>query len=345
MILYVEFAPGERQWYKISDVEDLAQVYMHFPMAEDIAMGCSTLKEAVQCIAEYLDGHNMRSWVEDAEISKSLRSKAAALGIALASSVPSVTQAPHPMVSPSMHATPVQAEAPKDDFGSHPSDSFLWNIQQIESSGGNNVNHKPIRSGKFKGMRAVGKWGLLKPTVKELVGRMRMDGSLTPEYAKLENMSRDQLDEHFKKNPQIELGLARRLAQHVIRRQGGNLQRAAYAWLHGHNLMPRDITKDKLSSSDYVNKFTAISQLNPFRKPTGLSKSMPEVESEDFKMRVKNWYKRREDEITEDPMRSSNFQPDPGRIRDEKLDEVKPDSMKSSMQKLADNVKTANERK
>lgn len=344
MILYTQSHGNDRQWYKIMSPEDLGPVHAAYPMTREIAMDCHTLEEAVESIAEYLDGHGMSAWVEDKELSKSLKNKAIAIGLALGASAPAhIDQMPHPKAQPSLHATPVQAEQPKDMFGSHPNDRFLWNIKQIESSGGKNTEHKPIASGRFKGKRAIGRWGLLKPTVHELISRMRMAGTLTPEYQALEPMSRDQLDEHFKHNPQIELGLARQLATHVLKRQHGNMHRAAYSWLHGHNIMPNDIANEKLMNSDYVNKFRSFDQINPFvKKPVAMKKTMPEVGSEDFRMRVKNWYKRREEEVTEDPMRSSNFQPDPGRIRDNELDDIKPDSMKTSIEKLADNVKRVN---
>lgn len=346
MILYIHYADGDRNWYKIKDFEDLAPLFETFPMTRDIAMDCDTVKEAAEAIAEYLDGHAMSSWVEGEDLSKSLRNKAAALGLSLAAAIsPPATSTQRPLVPASMHPTAQEVPAAKDQsFGTHPNDSFLWNISQIESSGGKNVNHRPIASGKFKGTRAIGKWGLLKPTIDEMVTRMRTSGTLTPEYQKLETMSRDQLEDHFKKNPQLELDLARSLASHVLKRQGGNKHRAAYSWLHGHNLHPADISNDKLFSSSYVNKYRQLDRLNPFNKKAPLRKVQQEIGNEDFKMRVKNWYKRREDEITAEPMRSSNFQPDPGRLRDDALDEIKPDSMKTPMERIQSNVKLTNKR-
>lgn len=347
MILYVQSHDDtDRDFFKIMEPEDLTPIYAKYPMTQEIAMSCDTLDEAVRAIAEYLDGHSTHAWVEDKDLSKSLRQKAAAVGLALATAAPSVMMLPSPKATPSLHAT-AQEQAPRKDlFGTHPNDRFLWNIQQIESSGGSNINHKPIASGKFKGAKAVGQWGLLKPTINDMISRARNSGTLTPEMEKLEGMSRDQLEDHFKKNPQIELDLARQLATHVIKRQGGDIHRAAYSWLHGHNLTPHDINDSRLSSSNYVNRFRAVDRLNPFAKkaPTALNKMMQEIGSEDFRMRVKNWYKRREDEIIDEPMRSSNFQPDPGRIRDRELDEVKPDSMKTSMERLTANTKFANKR-
>ncbi len=350
MILFIEPYGGDRSWFKVTDHQDLAPIFMQYPMTEDIAHNCTTLQEALQAIAEYLDGHNQRSWVEEEHISKSLRNKAIALGMSLAAAVPSVQKLPQPKISP-LHNTPVQVQEeakPKYDFGSHPHDHFLWNIKQLETSGGQNLNHSPIKSGKFKGQRAIGKWGLLQPTIKELTNRMRLRGDDTTQYDHLANMSRDQLAQHFQENPQIELNLARELATHVLKRQGGNENRAAYAWLHGHNLHPADIGKDKTDASSYVSKYNAVSQLNPFKpKKTSvaLEKVQQEIDSEDFRMRVKNWYKRREDEVTAEPMRSSNFTPDPGRLRDDKLDDVKPDSMRTPMERVANNVKNVNENK
>lgn len=351
MIIYLQYANGDRDWYKVNDVHDLQPIFAKFPMTKEISISTITLRDAVDSIVEYLDGHGMSAWVEDKELSKSLRNKAAAIGFALATtaSTPANIDTPRSSFKPSLHPTQVAEQKPKDEFGTHPMDRFLWNIKQIESSGGKNLEHKPIKAGRFKGKRAIGRWGLLKPTVQELVNRMRSSGSLTPEYQKLETMSRDQLDEHFRQNPQIELNLARRLAEHVHKRQGGNSQRAAYAWLHGHNLFPSDISKDKVMSSDYVDKYRVFDNSNPYAKDAKdsrqakLNKVEYKIDSEDFKMRVKAWLKRRDDQLTEDPMRTSNFQPDMGRIRDEELDQIKPDSMKTSSEKLADNVKRVNE--
>jgi hypothetical protein len=347
MILFLQpIGSSDRQWYKIMDFEDLNPVFDTFPMTREIAMTCDTLGEAVDAISEYLSSHSMTSWIEDQDLSKSLRTKALALGLSLSTALsPDGHKLPKPSMQPTMPKQ-VKIQPPASDFGSHPMDRFLWNVAQIESSGGKNTHHKPIASGKYRGNKAIGKWGLLKPTVDELVGRMRVSGKLTPEYQNLDMMSRDKLEEHFKKNPQIELGLARQLAQHIMQRQKNNPERAAYSWLHGHNLHPADIPRDKLLHSEYVGKYKQLDKMNPFlarRRPSAVKKSMPEIDSEDFKMRVKNWYKRREDELTEDPTRTSSFQPDPGRMRNDDLDLIKPDSMKRPSEILTDNIKRANE--
>jgi hypothetical protein len=346
MILYLESHEGERKWFKIVDQEDLNPVFAQFPMTREIALSCESLPEALDAIAEYLDGHYMHAWVEGTDLSKSIRSKAAALSLALATTMPThISNTPES--KPSLHPTPVATQEDKEAFGTHPSDPFLWNVMQIESSGGKNLKHKEIKAGHYKGQTAIGKWGLLKPTIGEIVGRMRSSGTLKPEYANLDSMSREQLNEHFQKNPKAELDLARNLATHVLKRQNGDQNKAAYAWLHGHNLFPSAIDQKKLMNSDYVNKYRSLNTVNPFNKnraPSGMSKSELPKHDQDFQMRVKGWLKTRENELTDEPVRSSNFQPDPGRMRDDELDNIKPNSMKSTKEKLVDNIKVANKR-
>jgi hypothetical protein len=348
MILFLQWPDATRQFWKIEDVEDLNPVFAMFPMAQEVAMSCETLKEAVAAVSEYLSGHALTAWVEDTDISKSLRNKAVAVGLALSTALnPSGHTMPHPSDKPTM---PAQVQAPEDhseDFGTHPADRFLWNVEQIESTGGKNTKHKPIMSGKFKGTRAMGKWGLLKPTVDELVGRMQREGTMKPEYAALQSMSRDKMAEHLQKNPKIELGLARKLAEHVLGRQKGDYHKAAFAWLHGHNMHPVDISHDQILHSDYVSKFKQLDKLNPYaqkRVPAGIKKAQYQIDSSDFKMRVKNWYKRREDELTEEPTHDSTWVPDMGRIREEELDAIKPESMMTPEEKLKSRIKEANKR-
>jgi hypothetical protein len=346
MILYLQYPGADRQWFKITDFEDLNPVFAMFPMTHEIAMSCDTLKEAVNEIVDYLSGHAMSAWVEDADLSKSLRSKALALGLSLAA----MGGDGHKLHAPEVKPTPPQQAGKQEtstDFGKHPMDRFLWNVQQLESSGGSNTNHKPVASGKFKGNKAIGKFGLLKPTIDELNVRMRANGTITPEFQQLEPMSRDMTEEYLSKNPQVELNLARKLAEHITTRQKGNLHRAAFSWLHGHNLHPQDVPDEKLINSEYVSKYKQFDKVNPFAPKRGVSsmkKTMPNIDSSDFKTQVKNWFRRREDEVTTEPMHSSNFQPDPGRKRDDKLDDITPSSMKDPMGRLMENIKRVNDK-
>jgi hypothetical protein len=239
-----------------------------------------------------------------------------------------------------------QVKKPETDFGSHPADGFLWNLKQIETSGGKNLKHPVIAHGVAKGSRAMGNWGLLKPTVNEIVNRMRLSGNLTPEYAKLTHMDRDTMETHLKKNPQLELDLVRNLASHVLKRNKGDMHRAAYAWNTGHNKFPDQIHNDVLLNSDYVQKFKSADQVNPFKKKAKVKAPLAKtVEAEtDFKIKMDQWLKVREEQKTKNPTRSSNFQPDPGLLRDPKLDDIRPERDFSSREKLLNGIKEANKK-
>jgi hypothetical protein len=348
MFLYIEDHNQNRQQFKILEYEDLKPLFEMFPRTEKIALSSDDLKHATQRIARYLSSGHIHAWVEYNQLEKGLKEKAAALGLSLATAMtPTLITMQKPEYTPKLsETTKVEQKKPSTDFGIHPADRFLWNTMQIESSGGLNTEHKTIKHGKFKGERAIGKWGLLKPTVNEIVNRMRISGNLKPEHAKLETMSRDNLDAHFKENPQVELDMARFLASHVLKRQKGNQLKAAYSWLYGHNLFPSDISEHHLANEDYVAKYKKFDRKNPFKatKRTIASVSKNETGDINFSTRFKNWYIKRTDEKTKDPMRDKTFVPDLGRRREEELDEIKPDSQKTPEQKLKDNIKRVNKK-
>ncbi len=335
MILFIETSAGKRMHFKINSPEDLKPLYSMYPQAEEIFMGSSSLAEAVRSIAEYLNSHRASSWVEgDDDISKSLKGTALALGMAFGALLPA--KSTHSNTTPSNQKPLFGQKAFKDTFGTAPEDRFLWTVKQIESSGGIDTDHAPIKHGRFRGERAIGKWGLLKPTINEIVTRMKVDGTLKPEHEALQHMSRDQLDSHFKANPHHELHMARYLARHVIGRQKGDTKRAAYAWLMGHNLFPKDISDDALRASDYVSKYVKISQKNPInpakkQKPVITNAPSPSLnqvghiamKSEsnfDFRIRLRNWKDERDRKKHDLMPKTTSFAPDPGRLRDPELD-------------------------
>lgn len=135
---------------------------------------------------------------------------------------------------------------------------LLENISQIESSGGKDLKHKEIQHGIHEGTRAMGKYGLLPNTVKELINRRRLTGQLTPDMQELNEMSPEEMKSKIEANPDLEDQLAQQLASHVVERQLGDEEKAAYSWNSGHNLNPQDITPEKLNKSEYVQKYRKL---------------------------------------------------------------------------------------
>lgn len=150
--------------------------------------------------------------------------------------------------------------SPVLEFGTQPEDTFLWNIQQLESSGGKYIFHKYHNQEKA----AIGKWGLKRPTINEMINRYRQQ--LPKSILLLSHMSYSQIHQYFQMRPDIELEIARLLARHLMMKHQGNATKMAYAWRFGHNLSPFRITKNHLKNSNYVRKFKRLNSINPFNK-------------------------------------------------------------------------------
>lgn len=144
-------------------------------------------------------------------------------------------------------------------------ENFLEKIGFIESSSGRNIKHKLIKTGVQKGTRAIGTWGLMPNTVKELIERKKIDKSADNQDLFLDSLDTPQLYSFISSNPQVEKKYAKQLAQYVLERAGGNAEKAAYMWNMGHNLSPNKITANELNSSDYVKKFRRLGGGAPSR--------------------------------------------------------------------------------
>jgi hypothetical protein len=151
-------------------------------------------------------------------------------------------------------------------------DEFLRNIGQIESAGGKNTNHPVIKSGIQKGDSAIGTYGLMPNTVDEIASK-----SKDPAINSLTDMSSAEKKDYIEKNPAVEKILATQLAEKVLANQGGDAQKAAYAWNQGHNLSPDSIVKRDYQNSDYVQKYNKAAGQQPdessFPKIRGLAGS------------------------------------------------------------------------
>lgn len=339
MILLIETQSGNRQHIKVESLEDMHSVFDKYPSAYHAALSADTLEEAVNNVANYLSEHNLDAWVEGDSLTKSVKGKAAALGLALATAI-----SPHSTVPQNMDHTPkIAQEVKKDNFGEHHLDKFLWSIKQNETSGREKFEHPVIKYGVSKGQRAMGRWGLTKPTVDEMLNRMKLKGHLTPAMAKVGDMDRDTANNFFKKNPQVELDIARYAAGHVMKRQKGHLSRAAYAWNMGHNLFPHEISQQDLANNDYVKKFHKAHKVNPLVKPEFRQIAVNKAEPIDFKEKLGKWKDRRNKNAREPLTQPSNYNPDPGRLREEALDEVPAE--KGTFDSLREKVESANKRR
>lgn len=136
---------------------------------------------------------------------------------------------------------------------------FLDVIRQIESSGGKNIEHEPVKYGPQRGQTAIGEYGLLPSTVEEFVNRRKLAGSFGPDENIISKMSDEELTNLLNTQDRIEQNLADDIAKRVLEKSKGDLTKAAYMWNAGHNLSPEKITQEKLDKSDYDDKFKLYS--------------------------------------------------------------------------------------
>lgn len=133
-------------------------------------------------------------------------------------------------------------------------EDFLDRIRSIESSNGQDMNHEMIQSGIHAGQSAMGQYGLMPNTVKELAKR----GS-NPARG-LASMDPEQMKAKLEANPEIDNELAQTLGKKVLDRQQ-DPDKAAYSWMHGHNLAPEEIDKRNYLDDNYVKKFQKLKSL------------------------------------------------------------------------------------
>jgi hypothetical protein len=299
MVLYIQHSDGTRDFYVVNETKDLRPIFEHFESAASITLMSHGLRDALDNIARHLSKHHMTAWVEADDIAKGLKDLAVGLGLTAAAAAG--LSGP---TSGQMRAPTSQVQR-MDNFGSAPEDKFLWNIMQLESRGGKNLSHKAPAQGE----PVIGRWGIKKPTINEMIDRA--GANLPAHLQPLRRMDRLQAEAHFKQNPQSELDIARMIARHVMKRQRGDVDKAAYAWLHGHNLQRHDIPSSALVNSEYVRKFRSLHRHNPYARL-----NVQKAETKDFKVRLDEWITERRESDQEIP-RDHSFNPDPGRKRDD----------------------------
>lgn len=138
---------------------------------------------------------------------------------------------------------------------------FLNTIQQIESSGGQNTNHPTMQAGIHAGEAAMGKYGLMPNTLREIANRARLSGQSNPEIKNVGAMADgQQMKAYIEQHPEVEQMFAEQLAGRLLKKFP-NEEQAAYSWNQGHNLSPEAVAKRKYKDHDYVKKFNQLRQL------------------------------------------------------------------------------------
>lgn len=150
-------------------------------------------------------------------------------------------------------------------------EDFLNKIKMIESSGGQNTDHKVLDSGIHQGTAAIGQYGLMPSTIREIAQRLKNRDeklSLAPDFAgdpEIEKyteptISDTDLANQYNANPALQEKTANYLKALLNTRYNGDLDKMAYGWSNGHNTPTEKIDSTKLESSPYVAKFRKLKE-------------------------------------------------------------------------------------
>lgn len=134
-------------------------------------------------------------------------------------------------------------------------DKFLDIISMLESSGGKNFNHRQMESGIHKGMSAAGSYGIMPNTALEIVNRAKRQGQDSPKMRQLAKLPKDKIKGFIEQNPDLERELAGHLAQRVLSKSKGDMEKAAYRWFMGHNLGDEALEERNFQDTEYVKRF------------------------------------------------------------------------------------------
>lgn len=142
-------------------------------------------------------------------------------------------------------------------------DEFLAKMAEIESSGGKNFEHQEIRdpSSIHKGDRAIGTYGFMPNTVKELINRRRLRKTITPDMQDTDSLDSEQMKEALENNPELEKQLADDMYEHLKNKMVGDEEKMAYGWQYGHNTDPNKLPAKKLNETDRIQKFRLLKKV------------------------------------------------------------------------------------
>lgn len=147
-------------------------------------------------------------------------------------------------------------------------EEFLRAISMLESSQNTNTDHKIMDSGIHAGDSAVGEFGIMPNTVRELAKRLkRRDHRLQldsqfkgdPEIERFADpkIPQNELQQEMLNNPEI-ANRAARYMHRLVETRFQDPDKMAYAWHNGHNTDPEKLSEDVLSKNEYVQRFRKL---------------------------------------------------------------------------------------
>lgn len=152
---------------------------------------------------------------------------------------------------------------------------FLDAMSQMESSGGQNLNHKRMVAGIHAGDTAQGQYGLMPNTVKELT--YTKGDQRDPMIEQLRGLPIEDIMAEVKVNPELEKVYAEALARKLLTNAMGDEEKAAIGWRWGHNLREDQLEKKAKRKKAYINRFSKLFNTQPVEVAEDNINSLPET--------------------------------------------------------------------
>lgn len=135
---------------------------------------------------------------------------------------------------------------------------FLQLMSLMESSGGKNVNHKTVEGGIQAGDTAMGQYGLMPNTIKEMAQRRNIQNTGDHFDKQIQNVDNEIVPSVLVAHPELESRYAEELAAKALEKSGGNQVDAAYRWRWGHNLPNDRVEEIKAQNPDYFERMKKL---------------------------------------------------------------------------------------
>lgn len=132
--------------------------------------------------------------------------------------------------------------------------AFMKLIKAMESSGGTNTRHVAVDKGIHEGDTAIGNYGIMPNTAKEIAVRREREGEGTPSDDVIKNLQNPQVEQLLKENPSLAKQYAEFMAKRVLDKTKGDPIAGMTAWHYGHNMSPSQLKDTMDRNPSYVDK-------------------------------------------------------------------------------------------
>lgn len=128
--------------------------------------------------------------------------------------------------------------------------TFLKLIKAMESSGGKDTDHKPMDAGLHAGDAAIGEYGIMPNTAKEMAGK----GKIGPSDEVIRNLPNSEVSQILKENPELAEQYVKLMAEKLMQKTKGDPVMGMTGWMYGHNLPPESLKEKARQNPSYVDK-------------------------------------------------------------------------------------------